>query len=153
LLGEDVGGFGCGGARSFAEYEAYAGLSFRHRAAQDATLRGETPPNAPAAPDWPMEEREWRVRIVLDRATLPLAALAAPRLWYVGVHDADNKEIYRQDAVGEELRSLAEGVADQIVIERSFDSIRRPLTWTIWPVGRDGEWAEKATGAVDLRMR
>ena len=51
-------------ADQFAEYEAYAVLSFRRRAAQDATLRGVQPPNPP---EWLMQIREWQVRIVTDR--------------------------------------------------------------------------------------
>ncbi len=104
-----VGPFGCGTVRSFADYEAYAGLSFLHRAAQDATLRGEEPPNPPAQATWATEVRDWHVRIVLDRRTLQPEALADPRLWYVGVHDADNTELFRQDAGGEEVRWLLQG--------------------------------------------
>ena len=150
LTDPQIGPFGCGTARTFAAYEAYAGLSFRHRAAQDATVRGEEPPNAPAAPDWPTQVREWRLRIVLERAALPPAALADPRFWYVGFHDAEGVEIYRQDAGAEELRIVFAGNAPQIAIARQFSSQRRPVTWTVWPVGRDGEWLDKIVGAAEL---
>jgi hypothetical protein len=150
LTDPQIGSFGCGTARSFAAYEAYAGLSFRHRAAQDATLRGEEPPNAPAPPDWPTQVREWRVCIVLDRAALPPAALVDPRFWYVGFHDANDVEIYRQDASAEELRTVLSGNAPQIVIAREFGSERRPVTWTVWPVGPHGEWLDKIVGAPVL---
>ncbi len=147
LAGGDVGAFGCGTARSFDDYEAYAGLSFRHKAAQDATLHGLEPPNPPAPLTWATELRDWWVRIVLDRAALPAAALADPAFWYVGVHDAEDVEIHREDAAGEELRALLE--APEIVIERRFRSVRQPATWTVWPFSRVETWLEKVTGAVD----
>jgi hypothetical protein len=57
-------------------------------------------------------------------------ALAAPRLWHVGFDDAGNVEIFREDASGEELRNIVRGDGSRIVIERRFQSTRRPVTWT-----------------------
>jgi hypothetical protein len=153
LLGEDMGAFGCGAERRFADYEAYAGLSFAHRAAQDATLRGEEPPNAPASPDWPTELREWQVRIPLSRAALPAAALAEPQFWYVGIHDAENAEIHRQDEAGDALQQLIDAGGDYVVIDRRFLSARQPTTWTVWPVAGNGEWLDKSVGFVDASTR
>jgi hypothetical protein len=152
LSGEDIGAFGCGAERRFAEYEAYAGLSFAHRAAQDATLRGDEPPNAPTSPDWPTELREWQVRIPLIRAALPSAAVDDPQFWYVGFHDADNSEIHRQDVAGLELQELLGSQAHAITVERRFISSRRPTSWTVWPVASDGAWLEKTVGALESTM-
>jgi len=147
-----TGPFGCGVERSFAEYEAYAGLSFTHRVAQDATLQGLEPPNRPATPAWATEMRDWRVRIVLDRGTLQPEAVADPLLWYVGVHDADNVEIHRQDAEGDELRWLLQGNTGQTMIERRFSSARQPATWTVWPMSSSGEWLAKTVGTVNATV-
>jgi hypothetical protein len=117
--------------------------------ALDATLRGEKPPNPSAPPSWATESREWRVRIVLDRAALPSEALSDPQFWYVGVHGAEGTEIYRQDDFGDELRQLLDGDVPKIVIERRFSSDRQPVTWTVWPTGAVSNWLTKSTGAVD----
>jgi len=146
LLAPHIGPFGCGTERSFAEYEAYAGLSFRHRAAQDATLRGEEPPNPPVPSSWATQPREWRVRIVLDRAALEPEALADSPFWYVGFHDADKAEIHREDAGADELREVLRGDARKLVIERQFTSARQPTSWTVWPVDRTGNWLGKLEG-------
>jgi hypothetical protein len=145
-----VGPFGCGTERSFAEYEAYAGLSFTHLATQDATLQGLEPPHPPVAANWATDVREWQVRIVLDRGTLQPETLADPRLWYVGVHDAYHVEIHRQDAEGDELRWLLQGDTGQTVIERRFNSVRQPATWTVWPMGSNGEWLTKTVGTANV---
>ncbi len=47
-----VGRDGAGRARSVAEYEAYAGISFRHRRVQDYTRLNKEPPNPIADPHW-----------------------------------------------------------------------------------------------------
>src|SRR5205823_4031879 len=69
-----VGPFGCGAARTFADYEAYAGISFRHRKVQDYTRRGSEPPNPPAPPEWAERVRSYRLEIGLDSAALSTAA-------------------------------------------------------------------------------
>ena len=148
LVNPHFGEFGCGRARSVADYEAYAGLNFRDMSAEQATLRDDPPPDRAQRYARATEPRTWRARIVLARRALPAAALEAPLLWYVGFHAADKPEIYREDATGEELRRLIEGNAPEIVIERRFRSARRPATWTVWPMDRNGAWLEQASGAV-----
>jgi hypothetical protein len=149
LMSPHVGPFGCGTTRSFTDYETYAGLSFLHRVAHDATLRGEEPPNPPAQATWPTEVRDWHVQLVLDRMALQPEALADPKLWYVGFHDTDSTELYRQDAIGDELQRLLQGDAAEIVIWRQFSSARQAATWTVWPMSSDGEWLTPTTGTVD----
>jgi hypothetical protein len=140
--------FGCGQDRSFADYEAYAGLSFRQRRADPETLAGEEPPlPVPIRP--PRQERTWSVRLEFDRETLPPAALDRPWLWYLGFHDEAQAEISRQDVLRPELnRALAAG-AGPIVIERRIMSEREPRSWTLWPADRRGRWLDQITGPLD----
>jgi hypothetical protein len=51
----DGHGLGLGTARTLADYEAYAGISFRHRVVQDYTRQNLDAPNPPTAPDWPCD--------------------------------------------------------------------------------------------------
>ena len=98
LAGLQEGRFGCGNARSLAEYEGYAGLDFARRRASLAARRGTEPPAPPPPGSGVGAPRDWRVRIALDRATLPPAALDRPAFWYVGFHDAAGVEVARADA-------------------------------------------------------
>jgi len=143
-----IGPFGCGSQRSFAEYEAYAGLNFQDRSAQTEAWRGQEPAAFAA---WDLasgREREWHVQIVLHLAALPDSALADPKLWYVGFHDAADAEIYREDLDASELRRLRAVHDGRIVIERRFHSERRPMSWTVWPVNSSGEWLARLTRPV-----
>ncbi len=143
-----VGRFGCGTARSFAEYADYAGIDFARRTVTAAARRCAEPGMPPPIGTAVGPERDWRVRIALDKAAMPPAALDRPAFWYVGFHDAAGVEIARADANSTELRTmLAEG--DAIILDRSFRAARPPARWTVWPVDSRRRWLPNLSGPVD----
>jgi hypothetical protein len=146
--GADLGRFGFGRQRSLADYEAYAGLSLKHCAVQDATLRHDEPPNPPAPEGWATAMREWRVAIELDRQALPAAALMDPKFWYVGFHASNGAEIHRRDADVHELKRLLDSASATITLTRSFLSSARPATWTVWPADNASNWLSKINGGI-----
>ncbi len=90
--------------------------------------------------------RLWKVRIELDTTALPPPALDRPYFWYVGLHDADNVELARQDLGGAELKHMLADRSRPIVIERAAAAPLPPATWTVWPTDRYGRWLGKLTG-------
>lgn len=148
LVAPEIGPMGCGSARGAAEYETYAGLIFHRRHASAEARRGEEPPPAPAPVFESTGKRTWTLRIVLDRAALEPAALENPRYWYVAFHDVNDIEVARLDANRSELHTLALG-GGQIVIERAFESLRPPASWTVWPTDRRGQWLQRMNGPID----
>jgi len=152
LAGEYIGPYGLGSVRTLKEYEAYTGLDFRLRRAQDYTRRGLEPPNPKADPDWAQTFNTWQVQIEVNRASLPSAALDDPAFWYVGIHDHDDLELYRRDVTSSEFDAVVTGQT-QIIIERSFDSSRLPTKWTVWPKSRSAGWLQKIQGSLDDRTR
>jgi hypothetical protein len=147
LVGQPVESYGLGSARRLEEYEAYAGLSFRLRKAQDYTVRGGEPPNPEAAADWAGQIFPWMVRITFDRAALPPAALEDPEFWYVGVRDESHSEIYRRDIPQSQLATLPSGES-KIVLVCEFESGTIPTAWTVWPVSRSLGWLKRIEGAL-----
>ena len=93
--------------------------------------------------------RIWTVRIVLDRDALPAAALERPSFWYVGFHDGNDVEVFRQDANRPELHGLLARAGGEIVIERQIRAARPPATWIVWPNDRRREWVGRMSGVVD----
>lgn len=144
-----IGPFACGTARSFEDYEAYAGLSFKQKKAQDYTRQHLEPPNPPAPPDWADRIARYDLRIPIDRAVLPEGAETA-RFWYVGFHDVNERELFRFDADAGEIRKLLTGDAKSVVIARSFESTHEPASWTVWPFGADGGWLDKIRGEIAI---
>ena len=77
LVNPNFGPYGCGRARTVAEYEAYAGLNFRLRRCQDHTRYHFLLPNPPLEPDWAEHIRDNRVRIAFDVGRLPIEAVGS----------------------------------------------------------------------------
>lgn len=150
LVDPPIGCFGCGTARTAAEYEAYAGVNFRRRYISPEARLGHEPPPPPSPIAGPGGVRSWPVRLELDRASLPAGALDRPAFWYVSFHDVDGKEIGRQDAVPTELHGLLKSPRETIVLEREVRGPRPPVRWTVWPTDQRRVWLDKLTGEIDV---
>jgi hypothetical protein len=147
LLGEPVESLGLGLARTLKEYEAYAGLSFRHRKAQAYTLRGAEPPNPDSAADWPDKIYPWIAKVKFTREQLPQGSLADPMLWSLSIMDREGYEVCHRDVTREELATLA-AAEGQLTIVCEFPSDTIPVNWTLWPLTRSGQWLPKFGGRL-----
>lgn len=141
-----IGLFGCGRDRSLSDYEAYAGLSFARRRVQDYTRYNLEPPNPPIDVNWAQRIQRRRVRITIDASCLSRSARSNSRFWYVGVHDASGREIYRKDVDYDEVQRLLASDPCEITLIREFDSMVEPASWTVWPYSQSAEWLEQVTG-------
>jgi hypothetical protein len=145
LLGEDVGAFGLGRARTLSEYEAYAGISFRYRKAQGYTLRGSEPPNPSAPEDWPNRIYPWIAKIRFTREQMPEGSLVNPMLWSLSILDDQGNEVCHRDLRGEDLQPFTNNDGElSIVCEFASDTI--PANWTLWPLTRSGQWLPRFGG-------
>lgn len=141
----DIGPYGFGPARSLADYERYAGISFHLRLVQPYTYANQPPPN----PDIYASDEEWIDRSMKEfwtRIRLPPEAIdpdADYDFWYVGVHDAAEIELSRQDIEPDQIALvLAQKRPDFIHRYRSYEKAR---AWTVWPHSRTRGWLEKIT--------
>ena len=139
---------GLGEARTFADYEAYAGVSFRHRRIQDYTRLNGEPPNPPADQDWPQRVQDYEVEIPVDLSQLPAAATDDPELWYVGVHDCDGNELYRRDASRQELAEVVPVCDGRVRLVRKFAAQALPASWTVLPRSASAGWLKPLRGAI-----
>ena len=146
LLGEPVESFGLGQARALKEYEAYAGLSFRHRKAQAFTMLGAEPPNPDATPDWPDKIYPWIANVRFMREQIPPGSLADPMLWSLSILDRQGHEVCHRDVSAEELATFA--AAQELAIVCEFHSESIPANWTLWPLTRSGQWLPKFGGQL-----
>ena len=147
LAAPGIGPFGLGTARTFDDYEAYAGISVKHRKVQDYTRLGYEPPNPAAAAGWTEAVRSYTLELLVDKNRLP-ADVADYQFWYVGVHDETGRELFRCDADRQEVRGLLADDQPFARVVRSFDSDGAPATWTVWPVSDSRGWLERIDGIV-----
>lgn len=141
------GPFGLGTARSFAEYEAFAGLSIAARRAQEYTRAGYEPPNPPADPGWAQRIRSYALDLAIETARLP-AGVDDYHFWYVGVHDDTGREIVRQDLDRDGVRRVLATPGPQVLVHVEFETDRVPVTWTVWPVSDSRGWLERFDGPI-----
>jgi hypothetical protein len=147
LSGEPVQNFGLGQVRTLKEYEAYAGLSFRHRKAQGYTLRGGEPPNPDSRADWPSNIYSWIAKIKFTAQQLPEGSLADPTLWSLSITDSMGYEVCHRDVGPQELAPLV-GVTGELAIICEFPSDTMPVNWTLWPLTQSGQWLRKFEGRL-----
>jgi hypothetical protein len=148
LWGEPVESYGLGAARTLEEYEAYAGLSFRLRKAQQYTVRAEEPPNPAASADWPGKIYRWITRIRFKRTQIPEGSLADPVLWNLSIRDDEGYEIWRRDFTPDELAPFSSFEEDLALISE-LDSETVPARWTIFPLSRSKGWLRKFGGELE----
>ncbi|HEY0704867.1 MAG TPA: GlcNAc-transferase family protein [Candidatus Acidoferrales bacterium] len=142
LAGEPLDAFGLGAARTLKDYEAYAGLSFRHRKAQGYTLRGAEPPNPDAAADWPDKIYPWIATLRFTPEQVPKNSLHDSQLWSLSILDDAGNEICHRDVQREELATL-QAAQGELAIVCEFSSDTAPATWTLWPLTTAGQWLPK----------
>jgi hypothetical protein len=149
----DFGPFGLGTERTLEDYEAYAGISFRHRKVQDYTFHNLEPPNPPMNRDWPQQVRDHRTEITVAAAQLSRQALDDADHWFVAVHDPQGRDIHRARIPQEELAELErkriEGHPLTLTVE--FQSQAHPATWTMTPHSKTGEWLPPLTGTINAK--
>ena len=148
LTQQHSGAFGCGTVRTVADYEAFAGVSFAHRRAQDYTRRHLQPPNPPVEAGWAEETRDHTVRMPISAGQLT-SSLVDAEFWYVGIHDSDGEELLRADAGRDEIEELLAGAAGPITVVRRFESTARPAAWTVRPFATAQGWLDPIEGRVD----
>jgi hypothetical protein len=142
----DFGIYDFGTVRTLRDYEKYAGLHFKNRAAQEHTIQNKLAP-CPECSD----EEEWMrgfARKVIVRVDVPLDEVEHGddvNFWFFGVHDENGKEIYRKDknrnSINQFIRDRKVHFREQIV------TTRVPKSYLIWPCGKDG-WKDKVTRPV-----
>lgn len=140
----DFGKYGFGNVRTVREYEEYAGISFKYRGVQQETLDRKEPPNTAKYEN----EEQWRslfvrscdIRILFHISELG-ELLDDYDFWYVGCHDAEGNEIYRQDALPHEIKEYIKN--EFIDFRLKYLDNRHPVSFTVWPHSASKGWLNK----------
>ena len=149
----DFGKYGFGTKRTVREYEEYAGISFEHRGVQQATLDKDEPPN-----NFPYEdEEEWKasfarsndVHVCLHKGEFGEDVIDDYDFFYVGTHDENGDEVYRQDLAKDQIYEYFNGENGFVDYRLIFLSTKRPVSFTVWPHSESQGWMEKIDRPLD----
>lgn len=148
----DFDNYGFGVERTLEDYELYAGVCFKNRTVHPYTWPQKLEPPTPNwknNPDlYPTKEsyekdmgRNWCVDIWINGSDVKVPDPSIYDFWYVGAHDENGDEIYREDLP---LYRIEEELAkSNCSFFLKFCSDKRPVSWTVWPHRTDTGWCEK----------
>lgn len=134
------------GVRTLADYEAYAGLSFRRHRVHPATLAGLPPPTVACA-GW--ESTGSRYVFTIPIPALLRETVAMTEAWILTVLDDAGVAIYRSEVFPEALAYPRENAAQ---IPVAFDSASPPARWTLRTLLAEApnEHGHVAEGAISV---
>ena len=147
------GKYGFGTVRTLRDYEKYAGINFKKRAVQKATIDKKYPPNA----HWEYNtDEEWEKSFLsIFRHCIDLQIAKFPLddydFWCVTFERADGSAINRQDVSADESKRLLSEARNPngdkyIKLWREFQTEGKPHHWVVWPHSKSKGWGEKITG-------
>lgn len=136
-----------GTERTLEDYERYAGLSFKKRAAQKYTIDNKLAPNPPLYGD---EFDSSFLKIFKHCIDLykPTFVERDYDFWAVIFEDENNQQLHREDITSLDIVNLLETTDDFIKIWRTFNTEKKPNKWIVWPHSESKGWLEKIEGKL-----
>ena len=143
------GKYGFGSVRTVRDYEKYAGVEFKKRAVQQYTLDKKYPPN----PYNYTNEKDWLASFsTIFKYCIELEKNNFKHddydFWAIIFLDSTEKEVYRKDCEGFELKTLLNDVSNKINICREFNTTSKPVKWVVWAHSIRNGWVERLSNNV-----
>ncbi len=142
----DFGKYGFGTKRSLKDYEKYAGVSFSRRAIQKYTKDNKIAPN----PVIENEEEYEKSFLNIFKHCIDLGYKQVPEndydFWAVIFKDEDDKDLYRKDALPEEINRMKNDPDKYCKLWREFNTEKVPKKWIVWPHSVSKGWCEMIQG-------
>jgi hypothetical protein len=138
----DFGIYDFGNVRTLEDYERYAGISFKKRAVQKYTLDNNLAPNPPL---YGVEFEESFLKIFKHCIDVHKGSFTETDydFWAVIFEDERNQPLNRKDILSDEINNMLNDSDEFIKIWRTFDTIKKPAKWIVWPHSSSKGWLDK----------
>ena len=138
----DFGIYDFGNIRTLEDYERYAGISFKKRAVQKHTLDNNLAPNPPL---YGVEFEESFLKIFKHCIDVHKGSFTETDydFWAVIFEDERNQPLNRKDILSDEINNMLNDSDQFIKIWRTFDTIKKPAKWIVWPHSSSKGWLDK----------
>lgn len=144
----DFGKYGFGNKRSLKDYEKYAGICFSKRAIQQHTKDNKIAPN----PVIENEEEYEKSFLSIFKHCIDIGYKQVPEndydFWAVIFKDDDDQDIYRKDALPEEISRMKNDPDKYCKLWREFNTKKLPKKWIVWPYSKSKGWCEMIQGNI-----
>jgi glycosyltransferase involved in cell wall biosynthesis len=145
---KEFGIYGFGSHRTLEDYEKYAGISFSKRAVQQYTLDFKSPPN-PTITDPEEYDKSFSNYF---KHCIDIGFDQVPHddydVWAVAFEDEDGVELVRLDANENEIKSMKNDPDGYCKVWRSFNTVKRPHKWIVWPHSKEHGWINRMEGIL-----
>lgn len=140
----DFGPYDFGPKRTLADYERYAGLSFKRRRAHKYTLAHKVPPNPIAdLSDEHNEETDFKHCIELKRDQFSKLEYNDYDFWAVIYEDALGALLHRRDYSESDVRQHLNAPDETFQLHHEFYAPTIPHKWIVWPHSKTQGWLQK----------
>jgi hypothetical protein len=138
----DFGIYDFGNVRTIEDYERYSGISFKKRAVQKYTLDNNLAPNPPL---YGVEFEESFLKIFKHCIDVHKGSFTETDydFWAVIFEDERNQPLNRKDILSDEINKMLNDPDEFIKIWRTFDTIKKPAKWIVWPHSSSKGWLDK----------
>jgi hypothetical protein len=144
----DFGKYGFGTKRSLEDYERYAGISFSKRAVQKYTKDNHIAPN----PVIENKEEYEKSFLSIFKHCIDIGYHQVPEkdydFWAVIFKDEDDKDLYRKDAVPDEITMMKNDPDKYCKLWREFHTEKPPKKWIVWPHSLSKGWCDMIQGVL-----
>lgn len=137
----DFGPYDFGSQRTLADYEHYAGLSFKRRKASKYTLTHEVPPN-PVHEDFAADE-ETMFKHCIELNQTQFNKTVDYDFWAVIYEDPIGTSLHRKDCNATDIQSLLNALNETIKLHHEFFTPVIPHKWIVWPHSKTQGWLQK----------
>jgi glycosyltransferase involved in cell wall biosynthesis len=145
---EHFGVYDFGTERTLAEYESYAGISFKKRGVQKYTLDNNYAPN-PVIEDFDEYQNSFSQ---IFKHCIDVAYTQVPHddytFWAVAFEDDRGNELYRRDADEAEIRMMKNDPDGYCKVWRQFETVIKPHKWIVWPHSVSAGWCDRLEGII-----
>jgi hypothetical protein len=138
----DFGPYDFGPKRTLADYERYAGLSFKRRKAHKHTLAHKLPPIECDFNDDDDKDADFKHCIELNRGQFKLEPTDYA-FWAVIYEDALGTSLHRRDYNETEIQQHLNAGDAPIKLHHEFYTPTNPHKWIVWPHSKTQGWLQK----------
>lgn len=142
----DFGPYDFGPKRTLAEYERYAGLSFKRRKAHKYTLAHKLPPIECDFNDDDADNNgstDFKHCIELKRDQFSKREPNDYAFWTIIYEDALGVSLHRRDYSETDVRQHLNAPDDTIKLHHEFCASTKPHKWIVWPHSKTQGWLQK----------
>ena len=138
----DFGIYDFGTTRTLADYERYAGISFKKRGATKYTLEHGMPPNPEADVDV-FEPIASTINHCIDLQKSCFMETSDYDFWAIIYEDANDTMVYRRDCNEHDIKTYLSSPDEMIHLHNEFYSTKSPCHWVVWPHSKSKGWLNK----------